>query len=212
MKQNIRKKVGILGGSFDPIHWGHINIAKSAYEEYALDEVWFIPAGHSPNKKESAMTPALQRAEMTSLAIAEYPYFKLSTIEIDSAETSYTYRTLEKLSEKYPEIQFYFIMGADSLDYFEDWLHPEIICRHAILLVAVRDDMDIAEINKKIATIQALFPAKIIPIRGGRTAVSSTEIRKRAADNTPDISQCPKAVQKYIKTHGLYKEKKCLNI
>lgn len=207
MKQNITKKVGILGGSFDPIHQGHINIAQRAREEYQLDEVWFIPAGHSPNKNETAMTSARQRARMTSLAIAEYPYFRLSTVEMDSRETSYTYRTLEKLDNAYPDIQFYFIMGADSLDYFEQWKHPEIICQHAILLTAVRDDMDIAEINKKITAIQALFPASIFPVHGGKTEVSSTEIRRQVSENKWDITGCPKAVQEYIRQHGLYQRK-----
>lgn len=91
------KRVGILGGSFDPIHKGHLNIAQSAYEEFALDEVWFIPAGHSPNKDEKKMTAADIRAEMTALAIYDIPYFKLSRMEIDAEGTSYTYLTLTKL-------------------------------------------------------------------------------------------------------------------
>ena len=93
------KRVGILGGSFDPIHKGHLNIAQSAYEEFALDEVWFIPAGHSPNKDEKKMTAADIRAEMTALAIYDIPYFKLSRMEIDAEGTSYTYLTLTKLKE-----------------------------------------------------------------------------------------------------------------
>ncbi len=206
MKDNVHKKVGILGGSFDPIHYGHINIAQSAYEEYQLDEVWFIPAGHSPNKEESAMTPAVQRAEMTQLAIANYPYFKLSTIEIDAAETSYTYRTLEKLDESFPQYQFYFIMGADSLDYFEHWFHPEIICQHAVLLVAVRDDMNLDEINQKISVIHSLFPADICTIKSGITPVSSTKIRQRTAlGQNLDACACPEPVKEYIRAHGLYR-------
>ena len=206
MKENVHKKIGILGGSFDPIHYGHLNIAQSAYKEFQLDEVWFIPAGHSPNKSESAMTPAAQRAEMTMLAIKDYPYFKLSTIEIDAAETSFTYRTLEKLDEAFPRFQFYFIMGADSLDYFEHWFHPEIICQHAVLLVAVRDDMDLAEIDRKISVIQSLFPAVICTIKSGKTPVSSTEIRQCAArGQNLDISQCPGPLKEYIKAHDLYR-------
>ena len=131
------KRVGILGGSFDPIHKGHLNIAQSAYEEFALDEVWFIPAGHSPNKDEKKMTAADIRAEMTALAIYDIPYFKLSRMEIDAEGTSYTYLTLTKLKEACPDIDFFFIMGADSLDYLEKWYHPEIICEKAVILAAV---------------------------------------------------------------------------
>ena len=104
------RKIGILGGSFDPIHQGHLNIARSAYREFALDEVWFIPAGHSPNKEEAEMTPAQVRAEMTQAAIKNDASFKLSRIEIESSGTSYTYKTLQHLKEQFPEDQFFFIM------------------------------------------------------------------------------------------------------
>ena len=99
------RKIGILGGSFDPIHQGHLNIARSAYREFALDEVWFIPAGHSPNKEEAEMTPAQVRAEMTQAAIKNDASFKLSRIEIESSGTSYTYKTLQHLKEQFPEDQ-----------------------------------------------------------------------------------------------------------
>ena len=137
------RKIGILGGSFDPIHQGHLNIARSAYREFALDEVWFIPAGHSPNKEEAEMTPAQVRAEMTQAAIKNDASFKLSRIEIESSGTSYTYKTLQHLKEQFPEDQFFFIMGADSLDYFDKWRHPEIICQNATVLAAVRDTLEL---------------------------------------------------------------------
>ena len=111
--------IGILGGSFDPIHNGHLHMAKCAYESYALDQVWLIPAGHSPNKDERGMTDAEDRFQMCKLATQPYPWMKVSRLELDSAERSYTYRTMEKLSEQFPIHRFFFIMGGDSLDYFE---------------------------------------------------------------------------------------------
>lgn len=199
----MNRKIGILGGSFDPIHKGHLNIAESAYREFALDEVWFIPAGHSPNKDERGMTPAAARVDMTELAIAPYAYFKLSRIEVDAEGTSYTYRTLTRLKEQYPDTEFYFIMGADSLDYFEHWRHPELICEKAVVLVAVRDTMDIAMIETKIAAVQKLFPAVIYPIRSGRTEVSSTQLREmlKAGKKSPML---PDAVFSYIMEQHLY--------
>lgn len=199
------KKIGILGGSFDPIHIGHINIAESAYEEFGLDEVWFVPAGHSPNKNETDMAPAYARAEMISLAIQEHPRFKLSEIELETDEKSYTYLTLTKLNERYPDAIFYFIMGADSLDYLEDWKHPEIICQKAVLLTAVRDDMDLAEICKKIYDLKQLFHARIYPIKGGRTDISSTEIRSRIRAGESDLSMVPLKTAEYIKKKHLYR-------
>lgn len=207
-KVQSKRRIGILGGSFDPIHQGHINIALSAREEFDLDEVWFIPAGHSPNKNESQMTAADTRAAMVELAIAPYPFFAMSRIEIEAEETSYTYLTLTRLKEAYPDTKFFFIMGADSLDYFEHWFHPEIICEKATVLVAVRDSMDLAVIDEKIAAIKQLFPAEIYPIRGGRTDVSSTEIRTAlsdmAAEQGDDTIGIAKPVREYIWSHGLY--------
>lgn len=198
------QKIGILGGSFDPIHMGHLNIAESARAEFDLDEVWFIPAGHSPNKDEREMTSAEMRAGMTARAIADHAYFKLSRIELNSAGTSYTYLTLTRLKEQYPAVEFYFIMGADSLDYFDSWYHPEIICEKAVILTAVRDDMDAAQVLEKIADIKALFPARIYPLRGGRTDISSTEVRKSIRSGEPLNSMLPLPVWQYIREHGLY--------
>ena len=102
--------IGILGGSFDPIHNGHLHMAKCAYESYALDQVWLIPAGHSPNKDEHGMTDAKDRFQMCKLAAQPYPWMTVSRLELDSAERSYTYRTMEKLSEQFPMHRFFFIM------------------------------------------------------------------------------------------------------
>lgn len=198
------KRIGILGGSFDPIHIGHMNIARSAYEEYSLDEVWFIPAGHSPNKDEKSMTNGDMRAEMVALAIEDNPCFKLSKIELESEETSYTYRTLEKLKQFCPNYQFYFIMGADSLDYLEKWAHPEIICRNAIILVAVRDDCDISWIQEKTSQLQQLFSAEIYPVYGGYTQISSTILRESVKSGGWEDTMLSPKVMEYIRKHHLY--------
>lgn len=200
------QKIGILGGSFDPIHMGHINIAQNAYEEFGLDEVWFVPAGHSPNKDERQMTPAEDRLKMVSLALTDYPQFCLSDIEAESEGISYTYLTLTRLKEQYPNVTFYFIMGADSLDYFEQWLHPEIICQNAILLVAMRDDMDVKAIQEKISAIQSLFSARIYPLTGEKTDISSTGLRTSAKlhDLESVAGALPQKVAEYIARRGLY--------
>ena len=200
------QKIGIFGGSFDPVHMGHINIAQSAYQEFGLDEVWFVPAGHSPNKEESRMTPAKMRKEMVELAIRGIPYFQVCDIELASQEKSYTYRTLEKLNRLYPDNTFYFIMGADSLDYFEQWVHPEIICQNAIVLVAVRDEMDLSAIQQKIKQVKQLFPADIYPVSGGKTDISSSLLRQSLAKGQKEEiwSLLPDAVKQYIDEHQLY--------
>lgn len=98
--------IGILGGSFDPIHNGHLHMAKCAYESYALDQVWLIPAGHSPNKDEHRMTDAKDRFKMCKLAAQPYPWMIVSRLELDSAERSYTYRTMENCRNSFRCIIF----------------------------------------------------------------------------------------------------------
>ena len=198
------KKIGILGGSFDPIHNGHLAIAMSAYKDFHLDEVWLIPAGHSPNKDEDKMTSAAMRAEMTALAAQDIPHFKLSTYEIDKEGTSYTYLTLSDFKEQYPDTDFYFIMGADSLDYFDAWRHPEIICQKAVILVAVRDDMDLDDIQTKIEHIKTQFSAEIYPLSCAKIDISSSEIRANIQNNIDICDMVPQTVADYIAEHGLY--------
>ena len=200
------KKIGILGGSFDPIHNGHLAIAESAYRDFSLDEVWLIPAGHSPNKDEKKMTSAYTRADMVALAIEQIPYFKLSMYEIEKEGTSYTYLTLSDFKERYPDTTFYFIMGADSLDYFEKWRHPEIICEKAIILVSVRDDMDSEDIHSKISQIKSLFHAEIYPLSCKKIDISSSEIRAAILNEEPLPNELPEAVAQYIKEQHLYED------
>ena len=198
------KKIGILGGAFDPIHNGHLAIAESAYKDFDLDEVWFIPAGHSPNKDETKMTSANARAEMVSLAIQDKPYFKLSLYEIEKECTSFTYLTLCEFKDEYPDTDFYFIMGADSLDYFETWKHPEIICEKAVVLVAVRDDMDLEDIQNKIMELKSMFHAQIYPLSCPKIDISSSDIRAALANNTALPAGLPFDVAEYIQKNCLY--------
>lgn len=200
------KKIGILGGSFDPIHNGHLAIAESAYRDFNLDEIWLIPAGHSPNKDEDKMTSAAIRAEMTALAAQNIPYFKLSTYEIEKEGTSYTYLTLTDFKRQYPDIDFYFIMGADSLDYFEAWRYPDIICQKAVILVAVRDDMDLDDIHQKIKYIQTQFSANIYPLTCDKIDISSSEIRAKLVAGKDISDMVPKTVADYIVEHDLYRK------
>lgn len=203
-RKETAKKIGIFGGSFDPIHRGHLAIAEAAYREFGLDEVWFIPAGHSPNKDERGMTSPELRAEMVSLAIEPYPYFKLSRMEIEASGTSYTYLTLSRLKEQYPENTFYFIMGADSLDYFEDWCHPEIICEKAVVLVAVREQWNRQLVEEKIEQIKAMFQAQIYALSCPRFDAASREIRQAIREQHNVEALLPDNVVEFIQKHELY--------
>ena len=111
----MNKKIGILGGTFDPIHLGHILIAKQAMEEYSLDEIWFLPTGKSPHKEASEVTSTFHRLNMVELAIQTYSKFFLCDYETKQEKVNYTFQTLKHLTEQYQETTFYFIMGQDSI-------------------------------------------------------------------------------------------------
>ena len=191
IKNNHYKKIGILGGSFDPIHNGHLHMARAAYEQYSLDEVWLIPNGHAPHKDEDKMADSEHRMAMCELVAKEYDFLKTCDIEIVSEESSYTYLTMQKLTESYPEYEFYFIMGADSLDYFEKWRNPDIIASLCKILVINRDEFTMEDMEKKIARINVFFPANIQIVHCKKYDVSSTEIRhgEKLEDVLPEVRE-----------------------
>ncbi|UOQ86084.1 nicotinate-nucleotide adenylyltransferase [Gracilibacillus salinarum] len=114
------KRIGLFGGTFDPPHYGHLLMAEHAYQQMELDEVWFIPSFKPPHKEE-ANTTAKDRVEMTRIAIQDHPAFSVHTIEVDREEKSYTVHTIKLLQEQYPDVQFYFIIGGDMVEYLPNW-------------------------------------------------------------------------------------------
>lgn len=198
-------KVGILGGSFDPVHKGHLHMAISAYEEYQLDQVLLIPAAHSPNKDERTMTPAKDRLAMCQLAVQDYEFLIASDFEMRYEDTSYTYLTLQRLKECYPKDSFYFIMGADSLDYFDKWYHPEIIASLCTILAVVREGFDAAQMKKKAKQLQELFSCEIRFVHCKRYDISSSELRKEITIGKYNLNHLPENVIQYIKEHELYR-------
>jgi len=192
-------KIGILGGSFDPIHNGHLHMAVESYKQYNLDEVWLIPNGNAPHKDTDKMADASHRMAMCELVAEEYPFLKTCDIEINSEEYSYTYITVTKLKNTFPEHEFYFIMGADSLDYFEKWRNPELIASVCKILVINRDEFSVDDMAEKINKINAIFPADISIVHCPKVDVSSTELRHRL-----DKQDVLPAVYNYICENKLY--------
>ena len=155
------KRTGIMGGTFNPIHNGHLTIAQRAKEQFSLDKVLFMPSGVPYMKNLREVLPASVRCEMTSLAIRNIPYFELSDMEAVTEENTYTCHTLQKLKSLHPDTDYYFILGADSLYAIEEWRHPELIFRACTILAAGRtekaDDDSKAHSTQKQLVKQAQY-------------------------------------------------------
>lgn len=202
-----RKKIGIMGGTFDPIHFGHLLIAENAAQQYQLEEVWFMPTGTSPHKEQKYITDDEHRCEMIRLAIEGNPNFTLSLEEVESDRTNYTYQTLEELQEKYSENEFYFILGGDSLKNFESWRYPERVLKAAYLLAAVRDDMEGDMFWQQVSHLEQKYQAKgIFALRTPNSSVSSKEIRQRVYNQKTIRYMLPEKVRNYILENGLYRQ------
>ena len=195
-------RIGIIGGTFDPIHIGHLIIAQNAVTQYHLDQILFIPTGHSPHKDDKEIEQSAHRLEMIRLSIKNNPDFYFSAMEINAARTSYT----QELHRTYPDWELYFIMGADSLDYLDKWMEPAEICRLATLLVAIRDDLDMNRIKNKAAELKRLYEADIRPIITPNVSVSSHNIRERVAKGEPIRYLVTPEVEEYIAHQCLYQE------
>ena len=199
-------RIGIIGGTFDPIHIGHLIIAQNAVTQYHLDQILFIPTGLSPHKDDKEIEQSAHRLEMIRLSIKNNPDFYFSAMEINAARTSYTYLTLQEFHRTYPDWELYFIMGADSLDYLDKWMEPAEICRLATLLVAIRDDLDMNRIKDKAAELKRLYEADIRPIITPNVSVSSHNIRERVAKGEPIRYLVTPEVEEYIAHQCLYQE------
>lgn len=195
-------KTGIMGGTFDPIHIGHIIIAQYAYEALGLDEVWFMTSGNPPHKTDKKRTPAEIRHKMVEMALKEYDKFIPFDYEVKRSEYSYSAVTLKTLSEIYRDREFYFIIGQDSLNYFDKWYHPEEIVRYAKIPVFPRES-DIS-LDKEIELMRDKVLGDFIGIRMPLIGISSTEIRNRVKEDKSIKLMVPDAVEKYIKERGLY--------
>ena len=148
-----KRKIGLMGGTFDPVHNAHLALAQQAYRQFSLDEVWMLPNGNPPHKRDHSKADVNMRLDMLRLAVKGLPYVKVCDLEQSEDAYHYTFQTLLKLNRMYPEVQFYFIMGADSLFDFEDWRHqsgmyPSGGCQRS--LPAGRDSAADQNVERKI--------------------------------------------------------------
>lgn len=199
------KKAGIMGGTFNPIHNGHLMLAKEAFRQFDLDEVLFMPCGVPYMKADQKVESGQIRAEMTALAIQDIPEFTLSTMEIEQQGNTYTYATLESLKETDPDTEYYFIVGADSLFHMTSWMHPERIFANCCILAAVRDNKTISDMEEQVRLLQKQYDADIRLLQIECMDISSSDIRRRVNRGESIEQEVPEAVRTYIERKGLYK-------
>ncbi|MBO7515760.1 MAG: nicotinate-nucleotide adenylyltransferase [Lachnospiraceae bacterium] len=204
------RKIGILGGTFNPIHKGHLAIASAAMQRLKLDEVIFMPACIPPHKQNVSMPSGDLRAAMVQAALTDQPSFSCSRLELDKEGISYTSDTLRILSEQYgKKVLLYLLVGSDSLCYMDHWYEPEVIFRLAHIGVYCRSTEDYAALRDYASMLRKKYNAKITIFRkSDMVEISSTELREALAGNDEKKVKrfLPPAVQKIIREKGLYTE------
>ena len=202
----VKRKVGIMGGTFDPIHIGHLLIAEQACQQFDLEKVLFMPAGNPPHKQNrKGRATNEQRATMTGMAIADNPHFELSMLEMHDKGYSYTYLTLEKLREKHPDTEYYFIIGADSLYDFKGWRMPERICACATILVATRNHTDENLLRYEMEMNSQWFHGRFEELCIDNIDISSQQLRKWIKEGRSVRYYTPDSVIAYIEKENIYK-------
>ncbi|HEY5640362.1 MAG TPA: nicotinate-nucleotide adenylyltransferase [Dehalococcoidia bacterium] len=195
-------RVGVLGGSFDPVHVGHLRLAEAAYEQAGLESVIFVPAGHQWRKADQEMAPAAERCEMVRLAIAGYPHFEISTLEVEREGPSYSDVTLEALKEERSGAELVFILGQDALADLPNWHAPERVLELATLAVAGRAG------DGEPAASEALpggLQGRVVWLDMAFVDVSATGIRERVRAGRSIEGFVPEAVREYIAAENLYR-------
>lgn len=197
--------IGVLGGTFDPIHTGHLIMAEEARAQLNLAEVLFIPAGLPWMRASSSLSPAEHRVHMVRLAITDKPYFKLSTIEVERAGPSYTVDTITELKGRFGRGELFFILGWDSLAELPQWREPWRLIKMCRLVVVPRPGYSAPDLDSLEVGIPGLTE-RVILLDKPWVDISATEIRDRVAQGLPIDHLVPEPVARYIREQGLYKQ------
>ena len=199
-------RIGVFGGTFDPIHLGHLVLAEQCREQANLDRVLFVPAASPPHKQQQTLTPFAQRVEMLALAISGNPAFQIDELEKDRTGPSFTVDTLSLLAERHPGDTLAFMVGSDSLRDLPAWYQPKRILELAELLVMERTDWPCAcpDALRAALNLSADFPLRYKIIDAPLIAIASRDIRKRINQGHSTRYMMPRAVEAYIVDKRLY--------
>ena len=199
------KRLGIMGGTFDPIHYGHLVGAEMARKEFNLSKVLFIPSGTPPHKDRSDISDAGLRFEMIERAIQDNPAFDISAIELERKGPSYTVDTLRVLRRTWPEHELYFITGTDALREIFTWREAEEILMMTEFIGAARPGFDASDFLLKVQEEHPEIQGKIHYLEVPALAISSTDIRARVKNGQPIRYLLPEPVRLFIQQYGLYR-------
>ncbi len=200
-------RLGVFGGTFDPVHYAHLLMAEQCREQRELDRVIFVPAAVPPHKSGHLLTPGLVRIEMLRLAISGHDKFAISTYEVDRGGVNYTVDTLRSLRETHPEADWFFLLGADMLHDLPNWREAAKVCELATIVAVRRAGVRQPDFD---CLANVVSPERIEHFRQQAVEMpamelSSTEIRRRVRAGLSIRYMTPRAVEKYIETHGLYR-------
>lgn len=195
------QKISIMGGTFDPIHYGHLVTAESVRHAFDVDMTLFIPTGRPPHKNNTQVTDPEDRYIMTMMATESNPSFFVSRIEIDRVGKTYTIDTINQLKESSPKgTEFCFITGADAYLQIFTWKNPELLLKSCTFIVATRPGYDRSLIEKEAAGRENLHFIEVPAL-----SISSSDIRKRVQEHRPIKYLLPESVEQYIYKHNLYR-------
>ena len=197
-------KIGVMGGTFNPIHAGHLMLAEWAKEALELKRILFIPTGMPYMKEDEEVLPGNIRLQMVELAIRDNVSFDVSGMEIERGGKTYTCDTIAQLKREYPEASLYFIMGADCLFTIDKWRSPDVIFGNCEVVVAARNGSSMEEMECKRRELEEEYHAKIHLLQFPAMELSSTDIRERIAKGASIRYMVPDGVREYILQNHLY--------
>jgi nicotinate-nucleotide adenylyltransferase len=199
-----RMRIGLVGGSFNPIHRGHLAIARSARETLGLDRVVLVPSARPPHKRDSTLAPAEDRLAMARLASKDEPGFEVSAIELERTGPSYTIDTVRSFLAASPGAEVHFVIGADSVPELRTWKDARALLGLAKFAVAVRPGYDL---TRDLRDLEREFGVRLTMIPTEPDPLSATEIRDRVREGKSIDGLVPAAVRDYIVARNLYREK-----
>jgi nicotinate-nucleotide adenylyltransferase len=207
LKAGETMRLGIFGGTFDPVHYGHLLLAESCREQLKLDEIRFVPAATPPHKVDQPITDGQSRADMLSLAVSGYPEFVVDRRELKRKSPSFTVDTLVEFAAEFPAAELYFLVGADSLRDLLTWREPERITKLATLVACNRPGLPELQKAQVVQWVGPEIADRILTLQMAGTDISASEMRDRVRDGRSLRFLTPRAVETYVFEHGLYARK-----